>query len=122
MPPDARKYLWDALTAAGLLSDFSAGKSFDDYQDDAMLRSAVERQFEIVGEALSQLSKVAPELAAQIPDRRRIVAFRNVLIHGYAIVDDALVWQVLIEKLPGLTKTVQDLLDADRASGATPAD
>ena len=56
-----------------------------------MLRSAVERQFEIVGEALSQLAKAAPELAAQIPDLPRIVAFRNILRHGYAVVDNTIV-------------------------------
>src|SRR5690349_15062027 len=51
MPPDRRKYLWDALAAADLLAQFSEGRSFDDYQADALLRSAVERQFEIIGEA-----------------------------------------------------------------------
>jgi uncharacterized protein with HEPN domain len=97
-----------------LLFEFSAGKSFEEYQADAMLRSAVERQFEIIGEALNQLSRVDADLAAGIPDLRRVVAFRNILIHGYAIVDDALVWQVLTDKLPGLAKTVRDLLEADR--------
>ena len=43
MPPDPRKYLWDALTAAELLVQFTAGKSFDDYRADALLRSGVER-------------------------------------------------------------------------------
>ena len=57
MPPDRRKYLWDALAAADLLSEFSAGRSFEDYRAGALLRSAVE--FEIIGEALNQLSKVA---------------------------------------------------------------
>jgi len=111
-PDDRRKYLWDVLTAAELLREFSAGKSFEDYQADAMLRSAVERQFEIVGEALNHLSKVDPGLASDIPDLGRVVAFRNILIHGYAIVDDALVWQALTDRLPGLVKTVQDLLEA----------
>ena len=77
---------------------------------DPLLRSAVERQFEIIGEALNQLSKLDADLAAGIPDLRRIVAFRNILIHGYATVDDALVWQALTEKLPDLAKTVRDLL------------
>jgi uncharacterized protein with HEPN domain len=95
MPPDRRKYLWDALAAAELLSQFGEGKSLEDYQADPLLRSAVERQFEIIGEALNQLSKLDPDLAAGIPDLRRIVAFRNILIHGYATVDDALVWQAL---------------------------
>ncbi|CAL9674825.1 hypothetical protein SUDANB95_07758 [Actinosynnema sp. ALI-1.44] len=63
MRPDPRAYLWDALHAVELLSQFSAGKSFTDYEADAMLRSAVERQFEIIGEALNQLRKVDAELA-----------------------------------------------------------
>jgi uncharacterized protein with HEPN domain len=54
-----------------------------------MLRSAVERQFEIIGEALSQLAKIDPAVAARIPDLRRIVGFRNVLIHGYDRMDAA---------------------------------
>ncbi|RSN13172.1 hypothetical protein DMC63_27895 [Streptomyces sp. WAC 05977] len=77
-----------------------------------MLRSAVERQFEIIGEALNQLSKADRDLAAQVPDLGRIVAFRDILIHGYATVDDALVWQVLTERLPGLVGVLRRLLDA----------
>jgi uncharacterized protein with HEPN domain len=75
-----------------------------------MVRPAIERQFEIIGESLNQLSKVDAGLAAEIPDLRRIVAFRNILIHGYATVDDALVWQVLNEKLPSLSRTLTTLL------------
>jgi uncharacterized protein with HEPN domain len=110
MPPDRRKYLWDALTAAELIFDFSTGKTFENYQADALLRSGVERQFEIVGEALNQLSRLDPELAAAVPDLPRIVAFRNILIHGYAVVDDELVWQVVIERLPGLASALRELL------------
>ncbi len=76
-----------------------------------MLRAAVERQFEIIGEALNQLSKMDPDLAAAIPDLSRIVAFRNILIHGYATVDDALVWQVLKERLPELQRVISELLN-----------
>jgi uncharacterized protein with HEPN domain/predicted nucleotidyltransferase len=90
-----------------------SGQSFEDYQSNAMLRSAVERQFEIIGEALNQLSKVAPEIASHIPELPRIVAFRNILIHGYATVDDALVWQVLADKLPGLQQALTTLLNHD---------
>ncbi|MGH3435429.1 MAG: HepT-like ribonuclease domain-containing protein [Sciscionella sp.] len=75
-----------------------------------MMRSAVERQFEIIGESLNQLSKTTPALASTIPDLARIVAFRNILIHGYAAVDDALVWQVLTDRLPVLTRTLRELL------------
>ncbi|MBB3662013.1 uncharacterized protein with HEPN domain [Prauserella sediminis] len=110
MPRDARAYPWDALQAADLLNEFGAGEDFASYQRDAKLRSAVERQLEIIGEALNQLSKVDSELAAQVPDLGRIVAFRNILIHGYAAVDDALVWQVLTDRLPDLTAVIRRLL------------
>jgi uncharacterized protein with HEPN domain len=111
MPPDARKFLWDAQQAVALISGFVAGKSFANYCQDAMLRSAVERQFEIVGEALNALSRIAPEIAAQIPESGRMVAFRNVLIHGYATVDDRLVWGVVEGKLPLLRDALSRLLD-----------
>lgn len=113
MRPDPRKYLWDALYASELVHNFAQGQSFADYQSNAMLRSAVERQFEIIGEALNQLSKVDPVAASHIPELPRIVAFRNILIHGYATVDDALVWQVLADKLPGLRQALNALLDHD---------
>jgi uncharacterized protein with HEPN domain len=58
MRPDPRKYLWDALSTVELVHDFTQGQSFVDYLSNAMLRSAVERQFEIIEEALNQLSKV----------------------------------------------------------------
>jgi uncharacterized protein with HEPN domain len=75
-------------------------------------RSAVERQFEIIGEALDQLSAVDAELAAQLPDLGRIVAFRNIPIQGNATVDDALVWQVLTDRLPGPADVLRLLLEA----------
>jgi uncharacterized protein with HEPN domain len=70
----------------------------------------VERQFEIVGEALNQLSRTAPDLAAQVPDSARIIAFRNILIHGYAIVDDEIVWRATQENLPALRAALDALL------------
>ena len=66
MRPDARKLLWDAQNAAERIARFTAGKTFGDYDADEILRSAVERQFEIVGEAMNQLGRVDPETAAAI--------------------------------------------------------
>jgi uncharacterized protein with HEPN domain len=80
MGRDPRAYLWDAREAAHAIGEFSSGRTPQEYETHRMLRSAVERQFEIMGEALNQLSKAAPDLAGQIPDLPRIVAFRNVLI------------------------------------------
>jgi len=75
-----------------------------------MLRSAVERQFEIVGESLNQLSRADTALAERIPDLPRIVAFRNLLIHGYAAIDDRLVWEVATERIAQLVAVLDDLL------------
>jgi uncharacterized protein with HEPN domain len=74
------------------------------------LRSAVERQFEIAGEALRQLARLDTALAAKIPDLREIVAFRNILIHGYALIDRARVWRVVQVDLPELREVLNDLL------------
>ena len=63
------------------------GKTFEQFNADIVLHSAVERKFEIIGEALAQLARADAEFAAQIPHLREIVAFRNVLIHGYAMID-----------------------------------
>lgn len=110
MDVDPAKYLWDAQAAAERIARFTAGKSREDYADDDMLRSAVERQFEIIGEALGAFARAAPERAQSIPDLGRIVAFRNVLIHGYADVDDDLVWEAVQTKLPELRATLAKLL------------
>ena len=110
MPPDPRSYLWHARRAAGLVVEFVADRTWADYETDALLRSAVERQFEIVGEALNQLSRVAPDLAGRVPDLSRIVAFRNLLIHGYAAVDNRLVWEVATERAAPLVGILDDLL------------
>ncbi|OLT23028.1 hypothetical protein BJF78_32490 [Pseudonocardia sp. CNS-139] len=111
MPRDPRTYLWDAARAADLIASFVGGRTFEEYGTDDMLRSAVERQFEIIGESLNQLSRVDAALAGRVPDLARLVAFRNILIHGYAIVDDALVWDAATVKLPGLRKVLAALLD-----------
>jgi uncharacterized protein with HEPN domain len=109
MQPEAAKYLWDALTAAERVQRFVHGKSFDDYAIDELLRSGVERQLEVIGEALGQLRKSSPQVADQVPDLPKIVAFRNVLIHGYATVDDVLVWGTVdghLEPLIGALKAL----------------
>lgn len=102
MQLEARKYLYDIQQAAELVAQFTAGKAFADYQREPMIRLAVERGFEIIGEALSQLAKLDAALAVRISEYRRIIAFRNILIHGYAEVDDRLVWDVVETKLPVL--------------------
>lgn len=106
---ESRKYLDDIQQAANVLREFTAGRSFDQYRKDAMLRAAVERQFEIIGEAMAQLARIDEAVAARISGYRRIIAFRNVLIHGYADVDDRLVWDVVETSLPTLVEEINTL-------------
>lgn len=113
MQPESAALLWDARRAAELISSFVTNRTWTDYLDDPMLRSAVERQFEIIGESLNRLGRVDPETAGRIEDLPRIVAFRNVLIHGYATIDDAIVWEVATERLPGLVNLLSTLLDGE---------
>jgi uncharacterized protein with HEPN domain len=107
---EAKKYLYDMQQGASLLAEFVAGRTFADYQADAMLRAAVERQFEIIGEALSKLARLDADVAARVSEHRRIIAFRNILIHGYADVDHRLVWDIVETKLPLLCSEVEALL------------
>ena len=75
-----------------------------------MVRSAVERQFEIIGEALAQVLRLDPSLRSKISDSERIIAFRNRLVHGYSSVADDIVWGILEANLPSLREEVAALM------------
>ncbi len=110
MRPEAAAFLWDARRAAELVQQFCSGLTVDGYVADALVRSAVERQLAIVGEALNRLSKTDPETAAEITDVGRIISFRNILVHGYTSVDSFLVWRLVSSNLPVLLVEVDRLL------------
>ena len=107
---EAKKYLEDIRQAAELLERFTQGKVIGDYMEDPLLRSGVERQFGIIGEALNQLLRIDPTTAERLGEYRQIIAFRNVLIHGYNAIDDNVVWETLQAKLPTLRREVDALL------------
>ncbi len=110
MVRDPQAYLSDARRAAEAILAFTDGKNFDDYAGDALLQSAVERQFVTIGEALAQLARMDSALSQRIPDLARIVAFRNILVHGYALVDHDQVWSAVRTRLPELRAALADLL------------
>ncbi len=110
MQHETKKYLEDIAQAAEQIAQFTGGKTLADYMEDPMLRAAVERKFEIIGEALVRLSKRDAAIAARISEHQRIIAFRNVLIHGYNNVDNLLVWGVVESKLAALRRDVATLL------------
>ena len=88
----AKKLLFDVLESARSIRDWCAERSFADYESDRQFRRAVEREFEIIGEALGRLTFADPATADRIDQLHRIVGFRNRIIHGYDTIDDATVW------------------------------
>ena len=110
MPPEVAKRIWDAAEACRRIEEFTQGKGRDEFMASALLRAAVERQLEIVGEALNKASQVWPRLAFDVPEIPRIVGLRNRLIHGYDSVDDELIWDVVVTKVPAMRRILAQQL------------
>ncbi|MDR7310864.1 uncharacterized protein with HEPN domain [Nocardioides luteus] len=110
MQPRAAALLWDLLTATKRIQEFVAGKTWEEYAADVLLRSGVERQFEIAGEAMSVLRKEDPDTAARVPEVHKIIGMRNVLIHGYAEISNLTVWRTATGDLQSLVEAVDALL------------
>jgi uncharacterized protein with HEPN domain len=110
MADDVLGFLEDIRQAATAILDFVRDKSFSEYGSNEMLRSAVERKFQIIGEALTRIHKIRPDLLARIREHRTIVSFRNILVHGYDRIDDRIVWGIIEEDLVNLLADVEQLL------------
>lgn len=109
-------WLEDIADAAAHILNWTAGLTLADYERDIRLRFAVERNFEIMGEALRRLERTDPSIAARIANHRTIIDFRNVLAHGYDIVDNERVWRYIQGELAPLKIQVDELLaEADEA-------
>jgi uncharacterized protein with HEPN domain len=104
-------YLELALHALERVSRFLADRSLKAYLADELCQSAVERQLEIAGDALGQIRKLDPVLFVRIPEGGLIVAFRNVLAHGYARLDHRRVYDAAAHKVVDLARSIRALLD-----------
>lgn len=104
-------YLYDILEACNDVQEFVENMSYDSYADSKLTVAAVERKFSIIGEALNRLRENFPGEAEKISDIHKIIGFRNILVHGYHIVDAAVVWSAITENLPLLKKEIQFLLE-----------
>lgn len=107
---DPEKFLYDMLSSTQFLLEFTKDKTIDDYINDRAFRSALERELQIIGEAMLQLDKIAAEITEEIPEYRNIIGFRHVLVHGYDSLDPATVWNVVETKLKGLEEKLRQLL------------
>lgn len=112
MRTEVLKYLYDVRLASERILSFIEGKTLQDYDTDVMLRSAVERQFEIIGEAINQMLRIQPDMEPRLTQARQIVAFRNTLIHHYFAISNATVWEVAEQRLPKLHTEVTELLES----------
>lgn len=113
---DLRVALSAAIEAAEAIARFVEGRSFADYEADSMLASAVERKFEIIGEALGSAIQADPGLERHLPEARKAIGFRNVLAHGYEDVAASVVWSTAIEDVPQLTEKLRLLLGESEPS------
>jgi len=103
MPHDVQKLLVDIRTACEEIIQFTKGKSIDEFKKDRILQLALERQFEIIGEAIFRLDRIDHEnLAFKVPEYPKIIGFRNVIAHGYDIIDYDVLWDFAKDRVPEL--------------------
>lgn len=114
----APKWLDDIHDAAAFITEATQGRTLASYSADRLLRQAVERNFEIIGEAIKRLALHDPTTAARIAQYPQIIAFRNVLSHGYDLVDHGLVWSTVQTQIPALLRDVAAIVNTHRADPA----
>lgn len=110
MAREPAAFLWDVQFACKAVQGFLHGVSFERFTGDLLLCSGVERQLQNMGEALAQLPRLDPELVMQVPEHRAVIGFRNVLVHGYATLDQQVVWTAVHRDLPNLLQAVESAL------------
>jgi uncharacterized protein with HEPN domain len=105
-----KKYLFDIQTCIVNIDNYiGEPKLFDRFESNQMLQDAVERNIEIIGEAINQLLKINPDI--HITNARRIVDARNKIIHGYDSLEPVNIWAIVINHIPTLKQEVTDLLN-----------
>ena len=114
MNPRTIKRLEDAIEACHRAQNFLKGISLSTFVHSDLLRSAAERQLEIIGEALNLASQEDDSLKNIIPDLPRIVGMRNRIIHGYDSVDPKLVWDLVKSKIPLLLAQLEQACDGQK--------
>ncbi len=110
MHHDPRVLLTDIDQAGADIESFTEGMDSAAYVDDVRTQSAVERKFEIIGEALNRLHKDHPDLTARNPGLRVMIDLRNLLAHGYDHVAPKRVWDYARTNLPHLRRVIQRLI------------
>jgi uncharacterized protein with HEPN domain len=114
MPPEDAAYLLDMLQAAQAIARYVENKSHQQYMADEILRDAIERRIEILGEAARKISDSFKLAHPEIP-WRKIVAQRHVIAHDYGEIDHAVLWTVATVHVPDLINQLKPLVPAPPA-------
>ncbi|KAF0237728.1 MAG: hypothetical protein FD181_1687 [Prolixibacteraceae bacterium] len=110
MDNEIKKYLFDIQESIDPIQKYLGDKrDFKVYMADKMLRRAVEREFEIIGEAMSRIEKL--DSTIEISSKRQIISMRNRVIHGYDKIDNVIIWGTIVRHLPILKLEIDNLLD-----------
>jgi uncharacterized protein with HEPN domain len=109
MPHRIEKYLYDIKESIDSIYEYLGDKrDFNEYKKNKILKRAVERELEIIGEAVNRILTINPDI--EITEARKIVDLRNWVIHGYDRVDDTIIWGIISRDLPKLKQQVNQLL------------
>ncbi len=104
-------YLWDIVDSCRAMLEYVQQSNLSDFQQNRMLRRAVERELSIVGEAVGQATRYFPDLEESIGPARQIVGFRNRIIHEYAEINTEIVWAIMQNEVPQLFEKSEALLE-----------
>lgn len=108
MDNEIKKYLFDIQESIDSIQKYLGDKrDFKVYMTDKMLRRAVEREFEIIGEAMSRIEKL--DSTIEISSKRQIISMRNRVIHGYDKIDNEIIWGTIVRHLPTLKLEIDNL-------------
>ena len=114
MKGEVLAHLHDIVEAGKAIKTFVEGRAFEHYGSNEQLRSAVERKFEIIGEALNRIRRDESAVLSDIRDHRNVISFRNILMHGYDTIDNRIVWGVIEDGLDNIIEDAEALLQAAR--------
>jgi uncharacterized protein with HEPN domain len=110
MDNEIKKYLFDIQESIDSIQKYLGDKrDFKVYMADKMLRRAIEREFEIIGEAMTRIEKL--DSTIEISSKRQIISMRNRVIHGYDKIDNEIIWGTIVRHLPTLKIEIDNLLD-----------
>lgn len=109
MEHEIKKHLIDILKAISEIKVFTKGKEFKDFINERALQLIVERELEIIGEAMNRMLRINPEIDKIIPDINKIIGLRNILAHGYDIIEYEILWDVVENKIIDLEKNIRQI-------------